>query len=164
MEKPFEGWKTLSESLNVNGIMLIGLYSDIARRDIKKAREIIKGKGLKENACDIKKFRKYITSNQVNKEIINIPRSADFLSLSACRDLLFHSQEHRYTIPRIKKDIKKLGLKFLGFQHPNNTIISKFNDIYIDEKAYLNLDYWEEFENNYSDTFSTMYQFWVQKY
>ena len=163
MEKPFEGWKTLSESLNVNGIMLIGLYSDIARRDIKKAREIIKEKGLKENACDIKKFRKYITSYQVNKEIINIPRSADFFSLSACRDLLFHSQEHRYTIPRIKKEIKKLGLKFLGFQHPNNTIISKFNDIYIDEKAYLNLDYWEEFENNYSDTFSTMYQFWVQK-
>ena len=89
--------------------------------------------------------------------------NADFFSLSACRDLLFHSQEHRYTIPRIKKEIKKLGLKFLGFQHPNNTIISKFNDIYIDEKAYLNLDYWEEFENNYSDTFSTMYQFWVQK-
>ena len=71
--------------------------------------------------------------------------------------------DKQFNIPRIKKEIKKLGLKFLGFQHPNNTIISKFNDIYIDEKAYLNLDYWEEFENNYSDTFSTMYQFWVQK-
>ena len=47
------------------------------------------------------------------KQIINYD---DFYSLSELRDLLFHVQEHRFTIPLIKDHLNKLGLKFCGFE------------------------------------------------
>ena len=62
------------------------------------------------------------------------------------------------TTPR---QIRLLPQKAISWELTPN--FDKLRVTYIDEKAYLNLDYWEEFENNYSDTFSTMYQFWVQK-
>ena len=34
MENPFIGWKKLASILNVGGFMFIGLYSEIARRNI----------------------------------------------------------------------------------------------------------------------------------
>ena len=34
MARPFEGWRALKECLAPGGIMLIGLYSALARRDL----------------------------------------------------------------------------------------------------------------------------------
>ena len=42
-------------------------------------------------------------------------RRADFYSLSGCRDLLFHVQEHRLNLPEIAAFIADAGLAFLGF-------------------------------------------------
>ena len=44
--------------------------------------------------------------------------------MSTLRDLLFHVQEHRYTLPQIQICLSELGLKFCGFQNQN--IIKKF--------------------------------------
>ena len=39
----------------------------------------------------------------------------DFYSTSGTRDLIFHVQEHRFTIPEISKILKDLNLEFIGF-------------------------------------------------
>ena len=40
----------------------------------------------------------------------------DFFSTSECRDLLFHCQEHRFTLPQISAFLAESGLAFLGFE------------------------------------------------
>ena len=44
--------------------------------------------------------------------------SPDLFSLSEVRDLLFHVQEHTFTIPIIKEVLSKNGLVFCGFESP----------------------------------------------
>ena len=85
----------------------------------------------------------------------------DFYSLSEFRDLLFHVQEHRFTIPEIKKCMKKFNLSFLGFE--DKKIRHKFASEKFDNMDMTDLDKWSEFENSNPDSFRGMYQFWCQK-
>ena len=70
--------------------------------------------------------------------------------MSTCRDMLFHVQEHRFTIPQIKEYLSQLGLTFRGFEL-NNLV------------ALDSLDEWDIFEQKNPNTFLNMYQFWAQK-
>ena len=87
--------------------------------------------------------------------------SQDFYSLSTLRDLLFHVQEHRFTIPQIKDCLLKLGLEFCGFEA--DTIVQKFklNNTGADDP--YDLDKWNSYEEANANTFGGMYQFWCQK-
>ena len=81
--------------------------------------------------------------------------------LSELRDLLFHVEEHHFTIPHIGECLKELGLAFCGFHNPH--ILRKFRSIYDDKNAIYDLGKWNDFERNNPDIFSGMYQFWCQK-
>ena len=88
--------------------------------------------------------------------------SVDFFSTSGCRDLLFHVQEHRFSIPEIARFIAQNGLAFVGFDLDHFTLqryIAKFPH----DTAMSDLASWEMFERANPSTFSGMYQFWVQK-
>ena len=86
----------------------------------------------------------------------------DFYNRSAFRDLLFHVQELRFTIPQIEASLDSLGLVFCGFA--NESIVQKFkmsgnpaeNDLY-------DLEKWDTFEKENPSIFSGMYHFWCQK-
>ena len=58
----------------------------------------------------------------------SIKYSPDFYSTSGVRDLLFHVKEHRFTIPKIKKIMKKLNIKFLGFE--DTYVLDRFKKKY----------------------------------
>jgi hypothetical protein len=88
--------------------------------------------------------------------------SRDFYSTSACRDLLFHVQEHRTTLPQLKATLAQLGLNFIGFMLDPDTAAA-YTSQFPDDPARTNLDHWHAFETARPDTFSHMYQFWVQK-
>ena len=79
------------------------------------------------------------------------------------RDLLFHVQEHRFTLPQIKASLEALGLTFSGFVFSNETIGKTFKLSHPEPEAIYDLDVWHEFETANPDTFIGMYQFWVQK-
>ena len=81
--------------------------------------------------------------------------------MSEFRDLLFHVQEHRFTVPQIKECLFNLGLKFCGFD--TEKIISKFKLVNINKEDSYNLDKWRVFEEANSKAFIGMYQFWCQK-
>ena len=89
------------------------------------------------------------------------PEYQDFYSMSMFRDLLFHVQEHRFTIPQIKNRLLQLGLTFGGFEDAR--IIKNFKTTYPVLNAVIDLDKWHEFEKEYPDTFVGMYQFWCHK-
>ncbi len=160
MDDPFKGWKILTSCLNNDSLMLIGLYSEKARQHIKKIKNKINKLKLQPNYKDIIKFRKDLIEN--NNDHWNLIKSSpDFYTVSGVRDLLFHVQEHRFTISKIKEYLNKLGLSFLGFE--DQLIKEKFKVIYTNKDDLYNLDKWEEYEKNNSRIFAGMYQFWCKK-
>ena len=160
MDNPEIGWKVLKENLKNHGLMLIGLYSEKARKNIADIRmHIIKSK-IETHKKSIINFRNEILSNE-KSYWNNIKYSPDFYSLSGVRDLLFHVKEHRYTIPKLNKIMKKLNLKFVGFE--DKFVVEKFKNIFNNPNDLYELIKWESFENKNQRIFSGMYQFWCQQ-
>ena len=90
-----------------------------------------------------------------------IKQSQDFYSLSTLKDLLFHVQEHRFTITHLKQCLSELGLKFSGFE--TKRIVSHFKQTNKAKEDPYNLDKWQAYEEANPRAFAGMYQFWCQK-
>ena len=92
-----------------------------------------------------------------------IARIHDFFSTSECRDLLFHVQESRMTLPAINAFIDAQRLKFIGFDF-SEIAARDFRALFAKAgRPVTDLDYWHTVETQFPDTFRSMYQFWVQK-
>ena len=162
MSDPIEGFKVLYDLLKPNGFLRIGLYSEIARMHIVEAREIIKKKKIIVSNENIKKFRQEIINEKLGKNLQKVFNTSDFYSLSMVRDLFFHVQELRFTIPQISKIIKDFNLEFLGF-YIKDSYKRKFSRIFPEDIKNLSLDNWDQFEKDNPDSFFNMYQFWMRK-
>ena len=160
MDEPMDGWKVLTDILKPSGLMKIGLYSELARQNITEIRkEITLGK-VSTSEADIKNFRQSLIESQ-EEHHQRLTMSNDFFSLSMLRDLIFHVQEHRFTLPQIKNCLEKLGLKFCGFE--DKDIILNFRKFHGKEINIYDLELWHQYEENNPQTFGGMYQFWCQK-
>jgi len=160
MKDPIKGWKILVDCLKPGGMMKIGLYSKIAREHISRIRKEIKKLNLGNDEITIRNFRSKIIESD-SHDHKTIKESPDFYSLSNVRDLLFHVQEHHFTIPQIKQFINTSGLEFCGFEVKQ--AINKYQNLHKDHLSLYDLDKWEIFENNNKEIFAVMYQFWCQK-
>ena len=78
------------------------------------------------------------------------------------KDLLFHPQEHRITIPQIQKILDELNLKFCGFEEQK--VISDFKSTNYILRDMYDLEKWKAYEENNPNTFLKMHQFWCQKH
>jgi tetratricopeptide (TPR) repeat protein/SAM-dependent methyltransferase len=156
---PFAGWRVLLSLLRPGGFMTVGLYSAIARADVVKARAFIAEQGYRSSADDIRRCRQALFEDGSFK---GITTSGDFFSTSGCRDLLFHVQEQRLTIPQIADFIAENGLTFVGFDLDPATP-EKYLRRFPQDKAMTDLACWDAFEREHPHTFAGMYQFWVQK-
>ncbi|WP_419798129.1 MAG: tetratricopeptide repeat protein [Terasakiella sp.] len=160
MKDPMAGWQSLVDILEPNGIMLIGLYSKYARQEISRIKTHIHEKELDSSPMSIRELRKEIMDSE-NSQYGGISTSKDFYSMSNCRDLLFHVQEHLFTIPTIEQALHKLGLTFLGFDLDKkiiHTFIAEHG-----KDALYDLSQWHQFEESHPHTFGGMYQFWTRK-
>ena len=160
MDDPEAGWKVLTDCLKPGGLMKIGLYSELARQHIVKIRKEISNAGIGSSDEEMKSFRDTIMgSKKDHHERILI--FSDFYSLSELKDLLFHVQEHRFTIPQIKGYLDRLGLKFCGFE--STKIVSNFKQTNKNKRDLYDLDKWQAYEEANPSVFMGMYQFWCQK-
>jgi tetratricopeptide (TPR) repeat protein/SAM-dependent methyltransferase len=159
---PFAGWRVLVSLLRPGGFMAIGLYSEIARADIVSARAFIAERGFEPTAADIRRCRQELVACDGGARFRHVVASGDFFSTSGCRDLLFHVQEHRMTIPQIADFVAENGLAFVGFELDHLTS-QRYLTRFPDDKSMTDLACWDEFEHEQPSTFAGMYQFWVQK-
>ena len=160
MDDPMVGWKVLANCLKPGGLMNIGLYSELARQHIVSMRKEINQSGIGSGDIAMKSFRnELIKSEKVCDKLIQ--SSTDFYSLSSLRDLLFHVQEHRFTIPQIKDCLSELGLKFCGFE--DATVVRDFKVTNTGVNETYDLDKWHSYEEANPRSFASMYQFWCQK-
>ena len=140
--------------------MLIGLYSERARQFIVEMRQEINKLDAGSTDQAMKLFRTSIIASDLEHHN-RVSNSTDFYSLSTFRDLLFHAQEHRFTIPQLKKCMDELGLKFCGFE--DASVVQKFRLSNIGSDDPYDLDKWQIYEEVNPRTFLGMYQFWCQK-
>ena len=141
-------------------MMRVGLYSEVARHYIEGVRKEISALRVGRSQADIRNFRQSLAESH-DENHKRLTTSSDFFSLSTLRDLIFHVQEHRFTLPQIKNCLDELGLKFCGFE--NKDIISNFRKFHSNEADIYDLELWRQYEEKHPGVFSGMYQFWCQK-
>ena len=163
MKNPKEGLKILLDMLYSHGYLRLGLYSEIARQNIVKARALIKKNNYKNTTEDIKKFRQIIINEEKDTSLKKLSDSLDFYATSTTRDLLFHTQEHRFKIPEISKILNDLNLEFIGFEIPKMSTKIQYSKLFPNDKKNISLDNWHQYEMDNPETFVDMYQFWVKK-
>ena len=162
MGDPVAGWRILSELVRPGGFMRIGLYSERARQSVVETREFIEGVGLEPTADGIRAARAAVAIHFEDQEAG--PESwRDFFTMEECRDLLFHVQEHRFSLPQIREILEELGLDFVGFEFGGPETLASFRSDFPEPRAEQSLGAWHEYEFGHPRTFSSMYQFWVSK-
>ena len=87
----------------------------------------------------------------------------DFYSTSGCRDLLFHVQEHLFTLPKIKTILSALDLEFLGFENDSPGFWQRYREFAPEDVSATDLDAWDRLEEAHPETFGGMYQFWCRR-
>ncbi len=159
---PWTGWKVLLSLLRPGGFMRLGFYSEVARRDIVRIREFVATQGYGASPDEIRRCRQELIDLDKSLDFGFALKGSDFFSISGCRDLLFHVQEHRMTLTGIDSFIRNNGMVFLGFEISQN-VVNRYKQFFPDDRAAINLAQWHAFEEENPDTFFGMYQFWVQK-
>lgn len=158
---PMQGWRLLLSLLAPNGVMSVALYSEAARVDYVAAQKLIVQLGYGSTSDEIRRFRRDLIASEPSQMRTGVLGCGDFFTISACRDLLFHAQEHRMTIPQIKAFIEENGLTFLGFELDQPQRLH-YSACFPDDRALTNLDNWHAYEQQHPYAFLRMYQFWVQ--
>ncbi len=159
---PYEGWRVLLSLLRPGGLMKIGLYSELARRDVVRAQAFVAARADGSTAENIRRCRQELISAGGGQDFESLLHLADFYSTSECRDLLFHVQEHRMTLGDVDAFLAANGLKFLGFEI-DGSAIQAYRAAFPGDPAATNLSQWQSFEEAHPNTFIGMYQFWLQK-
>jgi 2-polyprenyl-3-methyl-5-hydroxy-6-metoxy-1,4-benzoquinol methylase len=160
LRDPKQGWRTLVSLLRPGGFMHVGLYSALARQDVRAGRAFIAARGHGPNADDIRCCREEILSLADGDPVKDVAKYSDFYTMSECRDLLFHVQEHQFTIPQLKSLLEESDLRFIGFAGP---AAQQYRARFPDDKTMSDLDQWHRFELENPKAFVNMYQFWVQR-
>ncbi|MBL4906730.1 MAG: methyltransferase domain-containing protein [Sneathiella sp.] len=163
MNDPVAGWRVLCDLLDDDGYMIIGLYSELGRKDVVATRQFIQDNDFGNNIEDIRRCRKDLMTFDETHPTYRITKHSDFFTTSACRDLIFHVQEHRFTIPQLIDVLNELGLEFLGFTPDRKRFLSEYDEMFSEDPHRTSLENWNTFEEKHLDTFATMYKFWVRK-
>ncbi|MEO5367907.1 MAG: methyltransferase domain-containing protein [Magnetococcus sp. WYHC-3] len=163
MRDPQAGWQALCDVLKPGGYMMIALYSEIGRRSIVAAREYIAQQNIPNTEDGIRKLRRQVKKLPESHPVKRTADRLDFYSMSDCRDLLFHVQEHRFSTHQLKKNIDALGLEFLGFKLDNPMVMRQYKAMYPNDPDGLDLANWHEFELKFPSTFANMYTLWLRK-
>ena len=162
MQDPARGLAALNSKLMPGGYIKIGLYSKLARQKVSAARELIQALGIQSTPEGIRDFRKQIfNDDQHELKSISVLVN-DFYSLSECRDLCFHVQEHQFTTESLQKLLENENLVFCGFMLPESIKAAYWQQFPEDING-TSLSNWGEFEQDNQSSFQSMYQFWAYK-
>lgn len=163
MAQPIEGWRALANLLKPGGLMKIALYSAAARQHIAVARDLIAARGFPATPEGIRRCRREILARGDEPAMAKLAAGRDFYSLSLCRDLIFHVQEHCFTWPEIGAASAQLGLTFLGIEPQEPRLAKSYRARFPDDPGLTSLENWAAFENDHPDSFAEMYHFWLRK-
>ncbi|MCB9948919.1 MAG: methyltransferase domain-containing protein [Rhodospirillaceae bacterium] len=155
LARPLDGWRGLLALLRPGGFMRIGLYSSTGRRDINAIRADIRRRGIPATPDAIRAYRRELIRSDDPQARRVVAGIQDVHNLSGCRDLLFHVQEHQFTLPAIADALAVLGLRLFAFEHHRN--------MQGPLPGPADIDGWIAAEAANPDLFRAMYIFWCRK-
>jgi 2-polyprenyl-3-methyl-5-hydroxy-6-metoxy-1,4-benzoquinol methylase/Flp pilus assembly protein TadD len=162
MKEPEKGLAAITACLKENGRMSLSLYSRIARDYmLNPASEYIKQKGYSSSLDDIRQFRRDLFSMTAENPILRCTMASDFYNLAECNDMLFHVQEHRYTLKEFIAMADRHGLEPVHIMLPNDR-----QRLFLEQhpaSSVLDLDAMTEFEEKNPKTFLEMYKVYFRK-
>ncbi|AOH36247.2 tetratricopeptide repeat protein [Luteimonas sp. JM171] len=159
---PAQGLSVLAGLLREGGLMRLALYSERARQSVVAARQYIAERGYQPVAEDIRRLRGELAAFGLSDPRGEVAKFTDFYSMSECRDLLFHVQEHRFTLPGIQALLDRFSLEFAGFELGAREVAG-FRRQHPQPEALRDLAAWDAHERQRPELFSGMYVFWVRK-
>jgi hypothetical protein len=162
MADPFEGWRRLVDCLAPGGLMLVGLYSKTARRNLAALRGDPDYPGAGCCDSDLRAFRAKLMDRPPGVPGSELKQSTDFYTMSEFRDLVCHVSEHHLTLPQIRDFLVGNGLAFRGFWLDPHWL-HQFRRKHPDEGWPGRLETWEKFEDTHPNVFAGMYLFWCEK-
>lgn len=162
MSDPSRGWSILTGLLKPGGVLKLGLYSERARQVVVAARNRIAEQEIASTTDAIRNFRGRLIAEGIAGPLAPLLVEPDFFSVSTCRDLLFHVQEHRYTPAGLAQEIERNGLNFLGFELSDPALTQMYRDRFPDDPEMTKLGNWARFEDA-APSALTGYEFWCQK-
>ena len=160
---PLSGWRVLVDRLEASGLMQVALYSQTAREPLVAARAEISRRGLDSSAAGIRRFRALILDGAVDGELMELTAMREFHTLSNCRDLLFHVNEHRFTLAAIRGALEELELVLVGFDLERLHVPAHVHDRLRLDRAVADFAALERIEEAHPRAFLSMYRFWCQK-
>lgn len=160
MKDPALGLAALVKQLTPGGVMKLALYSRQARTLVTELRRDL-ADNIPETDTDIRVVREALLQ-QNDEGWKAIFQSSDFYSMSACRDLLFHTQEHVFDLQQVRRLIENSGLEWIGIVPPAGAR-QLAADVLKLEPSHLTLNDWHTLEQIEPALFAGMYQFYVRK-
>lgn len=162
MRDPVAGLRALLGVLCPGGILRVMLYSRIARAPVAEARVFIANAGFPATPEGIRAFRAAVTARPAGDALRAwLTRSYDFYSLSQCRDLVFHVQEHTFTLRQIAGIAHEHGLSIVHFDVPSPAALAAFRDRFPGDVDATDLERWHVVEETNPSIFSGMYGLWL---
>jgi len=163
LRDPVAGWRTLRDRLRPDGVMMVGLYSRRSRRHIAALRARRDELGLSATVEGIRALRNRVMFDDVFAPYDGLLDSPDFYSMSGCRDLVFHVQEHHFTPREIADILDRLGLELIGLHHPTPEPVHRYRAAYPDDPTQTDLANWDRFEEANPKTFARLIRLWCRR-
>ncbi|MEZ5844798.1 MAG: class I SAM-dependent methyltransferase [Hyphomicrobiaceae bacterium] len=168
MADPFAGWRKLLSALKPDGMMYVGLYSRISRREITALRDDPAWPGPGSSDAAARAYRQTILqrffAGATGAQGTILVHSRDFYALNTFRDLALHENEHTHTLGEIAAFMAAEGLEFRGFtlEQPTFPAFQEFVGAAAGAWPGKLVD-WARFEAENPRTFDAMYRFWCQR-
>lgn len=162
MRDPQAGLRVLGQLLCPGGLIKLGLYSARARKSVNAARALISKQQLPATELGIRNFRQFVFGAEKDSALRELKNSLDFYSMSMCRDLLFHVQEHQFNLPQIGTLLQDLSLTLLGLSDLSRHTVAGYRQMFSEDELMIDLRNWDIFEEQHPETFVGMYNFWCK--
>lgn len=163
MADPAGGLQILAGLLRPEGFLSIGLYSQIGRRAIVEARAHIAKSGFADDPDGVRALRRSLMLDGAPPSLAGVMSPAsDFWTLSDCRDLLFHVNEHRFTLPQVGSMLQAAGLEFLGVQFGHAADQIRYRAEVRGPGALRDLRRLHDYETGHPEVFGDTYRLWAR--
>jgi SAM-dependent methyltransferase len=162
MRDPVAGLRALLGVLAPGGVLKVALYSTLARTAFGQAREWARREGFTATPKGIRDFRAAVLARPEGDPMRQrLTESYDFYSVSQCRDLVFHVEEHTFALPELARIFGELGLSVLHVEARGPRDTEAYRARFPADVAATDLANWDVLERENPTMFSRMYVLWL---
>lgn len=164
MRDPAVGVRRLAERMRPGGLLKLGFYSERARAPIRAAQAAIAASEHEATPDGIRAFRRHVLGLPGDAPLRQLLRWRDFFSLSECRDMLFHVQDHDFRLPAAASMLRDAGLEVLGLSRrlPPGAL-QAYRARFPDDADATDLGRWDQVEASYPNLFAGMFHVWARR-